>query len=527
MRNFQESGKSTVYSNRGMVATSHPIASSIGLDILKRGGNAVDAAIAMAFSLPICEPQSTGLFGDVFAMVKPSNSNSIIGLNGSGKAPAKVSAENLRNKNFSVLPEDAIETITLPGAVAALESLNIKFGTMGLDELVQPAINYARNGIVVSPRVAFDWQYSYKTLKGKAKDYYLTNGKPLQVGDIFKSPGQAEVLQRIGKEGSKGFYHGEIAKDFIDSLSKIGGLHSQEDFEKVSVDYIDPLKASFGSYDLYEMPPNGQGITAILMLKMLQKIGISNLDPWSSERVHIEAEVAKIAYYIRNNCIGDPNFYDLNIDPFYSDSKIDEYVSWIEQNVAKNFEKELDFTPHKDTVLLTVVDENRLMVSLIFSIFNSFGSGYCSDKYGILFHNRGAGFCLKEGHPNEISGGKRPLHTILPGFLIKGNDFIMSFGVMGGQYQANGHARLISNIKDYGMDIQEAIDFPRSFPEKNSLKLEYGYSDQVAKDLIQKGHEIVRPDQPIGGAQAIIHDLKNNILIGGSDSRKDGCALGY
>ena len=169
MRNFQESGKSTVYSNRGMVATSHPIASSIGLDILKRGGNAVDAAIAMAFSLPICEPQSTGLFGDVFAMVKPSNSNSIIGLNGSGKAPAKVSAENLRNKNFSVLPEDAIETITLPGAVAALESLNIKFGTMGLDELVQPAITYARNGIVVSPRVAFDWQHSYKTLKVKQK----------------------------------------------------------------------------------------------------------------------------------------------------------------------------------------------------------------------------------------------------------------------------------------------------------------------------------------------------------------------
>ena len=223
----------------------------------------------------------------------------------------------------------------MPGAVAALESLNIKFGTMGLDELVQPAINYARNGIVVSPRVAFDWQYSYKTLKGKAKDYYLTNGKPLQVGDIFKSPGQAKVLQKIGREGSKGFYSGEVAQDFIDSLSKIGGLHSQEDFEKVSVDYIDPLKASFGSYDLYEMPPNGQGITAILMLKMLEKIGISNLDPLSSERVHIEAEVAKIAYYVRNNFIGDPNFYDLNIDPFYSDTKIDEYVSWIEQNVAK------------------------------------------------------------------------------------------------------------------------------------------------------------------------------------------------
>ena len=527
MRNFQKPGRSTVYSHKGMVATSHPIASAIGLDILKRGGNAVDAAIAMAFSLPICEPQSTGLFGDVFALVKPCNSNFLTGLNGSGKAPAKISAEILRNKNLSILPEDAVETITMPGAIAALESLNKKFSNMDLSELVHPAVEYATNGIVISPRVAFDWNHSYKNLKGIAKNYYLNQGKPYKVGSIFKSPGQAKVLKKIGEEGSKGFYSGEVAQDFIDSLSKIGGQHTHEDFQSVSADYIDPLKANFGSYDLYEMPPNGQGVTAILMLKMLQKLNVSNLDPMSSERVHIEAEVAKIAYQARNNFIGDPNFYDLNLDLFCSDSNIEKYVSWIEKNKAKNFENKLDFTPHKDTVLLTAVDENRMMISLIFSIFNSFGSGYCSDKYGILFHNRGAGFSLKEGHPNEIGGGKRPLHTILPGFLFKNNDFIMPFGVMGGQYQANGHARLISNIIDYNMDIQEAIDFPRSFPTEGLLSLEDGYSDMIAQELYDKGHKILRPDQPIGGAQAIIYDIKNDILIGGSDPRKDGCALGH
>ncbi len=527
MRNFQKPGKSTVYSTKGMVATSHPIASSVGLDILRKGGNAVDAAIAMAFVLPMCEPQSTGLFGDVFAMVKPNNSENIIGLNGSGRAPLNVTSKFLKDKNFSVIPEDAVETITMPGAVAALESLNKKFSKMNLDALIEPAISYAQNGIVVSPRVAFDWKYSYKNLKGIAKDYYLINGKPYVEGSIFKSPGQAEVLKKISEKGSKGFYEGEVAKDFIDSLTKLGGVHSYSDLNSVSVEYVEPYKANFGSYDLFEMPPNSQGITAILILKILQKIGISRLDPMGSERVHIEAEAAKIAYKARNNFIGDPNFYGFDNDLFFSDENINKYVSWIKKDKVNSFKDELNFTPHKDTVFLTVVDENRLMISLIFSIFNSFGSGYASEKYGILFHNRGAGFCLNHGHPNELNGGKRPLHTILPGFLMKKNDFIMPFGVMGGQYQANGHARLISNIVDYGMDIQEAIDFPRSFPESGFLKLEDGYSEIIAKELIQKGHKITRPDQPIGGAQAIIHNQKSDTLIGGSDSRKDGCALGH
>ena len=527
MRNFQLPGRSSTYSKQGMVATSHPIASAVGLEILKSGGNAIDAAIAMSFVLPICEPQSTGLFGDVFAMIKLSNSDSIIGLNGSGKAPMKISSESLRERGLSKIPEDGVESITMPGAIAALESLNKKYGTFDLNQLTKPAIDYATNGIVVSPRVAFDWNYSFKNLKGIAKEIYLDKGKPYSVGSVFKSPGQAEVLKKIAHKGAKGFYDGEVADDFITSLSKLGGDHSYDDLQAVSVEYIDPIKLNFKGYELFEMPPNGQGITAILMTKMLEKINISNLEPNCSERVHLEAEVAKLAYRNRDSMIADPKFFDLNYDHFFSDEVVNSLVSKISSDQVLPHHNTQNYSSHKDTVYLTVVDKERNMISLIFSIFNSFGSGFASENYGILFHNRGAGFSIDPGHPNEIKGGKRPLHTIIPAFLRKKGEFIMPFGVMGGQYQANGHARLISNIIDFGMDIQEAIDSPRSFPEDGFLKLEVGYSDSIAKELEIKGHNIIRPDQPIGGAQAILHNVLADTLIGGSDPRKDGLAIGY
>ena len=527
MRNFQLNGRSTVHAKQGMVATSHPIAVGVGLDILKSGGNAVDAAIAMALVLPLCEPQSTGLFGDVFAMIKPQNSNEIIGLNGSGSTPKDLSANLLREKGYSVVPECGVESITLPGAVAAFESLNKKFGSISLKDLCKPAIQYAENGIVVAPRVAFDWSNSFDNLKGTAKNFYSKNGKPLKVGSIFRSKGQAEVLRKISEEGSKGFYQGEVAEDIINSLSKLGGIHTYDDLANVSVEYIEPIKEVFGDYELFEMPPNGQGVTAILMTKILQKFGISNLDPMGSERIHLEAEAAKIAYNVRDQLIGDQRFYQFDPLSFYSDEVVNKYVSEISHNKTLDIKTFKNEATHKDTVYLTVIDKDRVMVSLIFSIFNSFGSGYASEKFGLLFHNRGAGFSLKKDHPNELMGGKRPFHTIIPAFLRKENNFNMPFGVMGGQYQANGHARLISNIIDFGMDIQQAIDFPRSFPSDGFLNLEAGYSNSIAKDLEAIGHKILRPDQPIGGAQAIMYEINQNNLVGGSDPRKDGCAMGY
>ena len=263
------------------------------------------------------------------------------------------------------------------------------------------------------------------------------------------------------------------------------------------------------------------------MKKMLDQFDLKKISPLSSDRVHLEAEVAKLAYSLRNKLIGDPKFYEFKLEEFCSEEIASTLVKKIDLEIATPQEVQTTENSHKDTVYLTVIDENRCMVSLIFSIFNSFGSGFASEKFGLLFHNRGAGFSLENGHPNELTGGKRPLHTIIPAFLRKKNEFTMPFGVMGGQYQANGHARLISNFIDYGMDIQTAIDFPRSFPEGGQLKLEQGYPDSVAEELKKKGHKILRPAQPLGGAQAIIFDHKKGTLTGGSDPRKDGCALGY
>ena len=527
MRNFHLPGRSTVHSEKGMVATSHPLASHVGIETLKKGGNAVDAAIAMALVLPLCEPQSTGLFGDVFALIQPSETDEIIGINGSGKSPSNLNADFLRSKGHTHMPNLDVSSITLPGAMAAFDSLHKKFGQLNLIDLCSPAIFYAENGVVVSPRVALDWDYSADTLKGLARNFYLNCNRPFRVGDLFSAPGQARVLREFSKRGAEGFYQGEIAEDFIKSLRKLGGLHTLEDLNNVKAEYVTPIKACFGDFELVEMPPNGQGITAILMKKMLDQFDLKKISPLSSDRVHLEAEVAKLAYSLRNKLIGDPKFYEFNLEEFCSEEIASTLVKKIDLEIATPQEVQTTENSHKDTVYLTVIDENRCMVSLIFSIFNSFGSGFASEKFGLLFHNRGAGFSLENGHPNELTGGKRPLHTIIPAFLRKKNEFTMPFGVMGGQYQANGHARLISNFIDYGMDIQTAIDFPRSFPEGGQLKLEQGYPDSVAEELKKKGHKILRPAQPLGGAQAISFDHKKGILTGGSDPRKDGCALGY
>ena len=527
MRNFHLPGKSTVHSQEGMVATSHPLASSVGLEILKKGGNAVDAAIAMALVLPLCEPQSTGLFGDVFALIKTAKSEEVIGLNGSGKSPMYLNSDSVRSKGHIFMPETDISSITLPGAMAAFDSLHTKFGKLGLTDLCRPAIFYAENGVVVSPRVAFDWSYSASNLKGVARSLYLNELSPFKVGELFFAPGQAKVLREFSKKGSEGFYEGEVAEDLIKSLKNLGGVHTLEDLKNVEVEYVKPIKANFGDFELIEMPPNGQGVTAILLRKILERFDLKKMNPISANRVHLEAEAAKLAYSLRNKLIGDPNFYDFKLDGFCSEERVSTFANMIDLEVAATQDTGSKENSHKDTVYLTVIDKDRCMVSLIFSIFNSFGSGFASEKFGLLFHNRGAGFSLEKGHPNELKGGKRPLHTIIPAFLEKKNEFTMPFGVMGGQYQANGHVRLISNLVDYGMNIQQAIDFPRSFPEAGRLKLEEGYSTSVAEELEKKGHKIVRPSQPLGGAQAIIFDHQKNTLTGGSDSRKDGCALGY
>ncbi len=528
MRDFQKPERSEVFSSNGMIATSHPLAAKIGLDAMNKGGNAIDAAIASALMLVLCEPQSTGLFGDAFAIIKSKKSKSIIGLNGSGKAPMNQSSETLLSENMENIPLNSAHSVTVPGAVSLFEEVSNKFGNLGLKELCAQPIKYAEEGVIVSPRVSFDWETHRKKLIGSSEKFYLNCGSPYRAGSLFRAPMQAEVLRQIAAHGAKGFYQSDITVDLVNSLQELGGVHTLADFEDVSVQYVDPIYADLkdGS-TLIELPPNGQGITAIMIKKLMELCHIERFKADSFERVHLEAEIAKIAYSARNNFIGDPSFSKIKQNIFINEPYLKQLSKEISLGELLSDHLEDDFfMRNKDTVLVCAADNEGNAISLIFSTFHAFGSGLCSRKYGLLFHNRGAGFTLKKNHPNELLGGKRPLHTIIPAILEERNGSIMPFGVMGGQYQANGHARILSNIKDYGMEFQEALNFPRSFYFDGVLNLERGYPKSTKEKLYAMGYKIEEATIPIGGAQLVRFD-SSGVLIGASDPRKDGCALGY
>ncbi len=528
MRDFQKPERSEIFSSNGMIATSHPLAAKIGLDSMSKGGNAIDAAISSALMLVLCEPQSTGLFGDAFAIIKSKKSKNIIGLNGSGRAPMNLSSDTLLSSNLGEIALNSPHSVTVPGAVSLFEEIADKFGNLGLKELCIEPIKYAEEGVVVSPRVSFDWHTHSKKLIGSSERFYLNSGKPYTAGSLFKAPMQAEVFRQIAALGSKGFYQSDITVDLVKSLKELGGVHTLADFENVKVQYVDPIHANLkdGS-TLIELPPNGQGITAIMMKKLMEFCNVEQFTADSFERVHLEAEIAKVAYSARNNFIGDPDFSEIKQDIFLDEAYLQQLSRKI--TLGKLLSDDLEdsfFTRNKDTVLICAADSEGNAISLIFSTFHAFGSGLCSRKYGLLFHNRGAGFSLKKNHPNELLGGKRPLHTIIPAILKEKNGSIMPFGVMGGQYQANGHARILSNIKDYGMGFQEALNFPRSFYYDGLLNLERGYPKEIKEKLCEIGYKIEEAIIPIGGGQLVRVD-SSGVLVGASDPRKDGCALGY
>jgi gamma-glutamyltranspeptidase/glutathione hydrolase len=527
MRDFHYPGRSPVFSQNGMVATSHPIASKVALETLERGGNAVDAAVAAALVLPICEPQMTGLYGDMFALIKPAGSEKIIGLNSSGKSPKHLDPEMLRSQGLTKIPSNSVHSITLPGAIDGFEKLTADYGKIGLAATCESAIYYAENGVPVAPRVAFDWEQSVDNLSKASCHHYLVNGKTPKSGDVFKAPLQADVLRKIAKLGTKGFYEGEVAEDIIQSLRRMGGVHTMDDMADVSSEYVNPISAFYRDVELIELPPNGQGATALLLGNILSNFELSSMDPFSYQRAHLEAEASKLAYHARNQFIADSNFLKPSFNEFLDSNFSSKLANSINPRKASPNLKSPTEEVHLDTVLVTVVDKNRCSVSLIFSIFHSFGSGHSSEKFGLLFQNRGAGFTLEKNHPNELSGNKRPMHTIIPAMVKKDGRLMLVYGVMGGQYQPAGHIRVLSNLIDYGLDLQEAIDKPRSFSDSTGLILENGYSSKVADTLQKMGHNIIRPKAPLGGAQGILINNKNGVLTGGSDPRKDGLAIGY
>ena len=525
MRDFQLPGRSAVIAANGMCATSHPLAAKTAIDMLERGGNAMDAAISAAVLLGICEPQMTGIGGDCFVLYTLPGSDVVHALNGSGRAPAAADAAILRERGDKVVPPYGADAVTIPGAIDAFCHLSETIGKAGLDAVLAPAIRYADEGVPVAPRVAFDWARETEKLKGAARNHFLINGKAPNVGEVFRAPGQAEVLRRIAAQGRDAFYVGEIADDMLKALNDGGGVHVAQDFASVAATQTTPIAGAYKDIEVVEHPPNGQGATALLMLNILAEFDIAVMDPFGAERIHIEAEASKLAYDARNRFVADPD-HMTQLDHMLAPETAKKLAALIDPKRAMASPTALSEQVHKDTIYITVVDRDGMTVSLIYSIFHGFGSGIASEKFGILLQNRGAGFTLEAGHVNELKGGKRPMHTIIPGMIRQDGKVIMPFGVMGGAYQPAGHARFTSNLQDFGMDPQSAIDAPRSFFDMGVLNVERGYSDAVRASLADMGHTVAIPETAIGGAQAILR-RSDGMLEGASDPRKDGCALGY
>jgi gamma-glutamyltranspeptidase/glutathione hydrolase len=529
MRNLELPGRSPVRATGAMVATSHPLATSAALDILRKDGNAMDAAIAACAVQCVVEPQSTGIGGDCFMLYSSHGSANVIGYNGSGCAPAKATPKWLHDQGVSEIEANSPHSVTIPGAVNAWCTLLKDHGSKSLNEVFAYAIDYARNGYPVHDRVASDWSRC-KDLLAKdcnASQLFLINGDAPKAGSVHKQPNLANTLERIALEGRNGFYCGAIAEEIVAHLKKLGGAHEIKDFSNATGEYVTPIKTSYRGYEVHECPPNGQGVIALLMLNILNNMELDKLEPLSAKRLHLFIEAARLAYGERDALIGDPNQVDVPLDKLLSDEYASELCKKIDLSKAVT-SLPPESIPHSDTVYLTVVDKDRNAVSFINSLFQSFGSRIVVPKSGIVLHNRGFSFNLKLGHPNCIAPKKRPMHTIIPGMLTKNGRAVMPFGIMGGHYQSFGHAYFLTNLFEYGLDIQEAIDLPRFFPTVDGrVEIESGIQDNVIRELQSLGHNVCRPQKPIGGAQAIWIDWNKGTLTGGSEPRKDGLALGY
>ncbi|MEE2699136.1 MAG: gamma-glutamyltransferase [Pseudomonadota bacterium] len=529
MRNLEAPGRSPVHATGSMAATSHPLATSAAIDILRKNGNAMDAAIAACAVQCVVEPQSTGIGGDCFVLYSQNGSDNIIGYNGSGRAPAKATPEWFDEQGISEIEQHSPHAVTIPGAIDAWCRLHKDYGSKSLNEIFSYAIDYARNGYPVHDRVAFDWARCKNLLTQDlgASQQFLIDGNTPKPGSVHKQQKLANTLEKIATEGRNGFYSGVVAEEIVTHLKNLGGAHEIEDFSTATGEYVIPIKTNYRGYEVHECPPNGQGVIALLMLNILNGLELEKLELLSSERLHLFIEAGKLAYSARDAFVGDPNQVDVPINKLLSNEYASELRKLIDPRKAANGITPASI-PHSDTVYLTVVDKDRNAVSFINSLFQSFGSGIVAPNSGVILHNRGYSFNLNRDHPNCIAPNKRPMHTIIPGMLTKSGSTVMPFGVMGGQYQSFGHAYFLTNIFEYGLDLQEAIDLPRLFPTIDGpVEIESGMPSNIFNELQGLGHKICRPEKPIGGAQAIWIDWEKGTLTGGSEPRKDGLALGY
>ncbi|MEO3433760.1 gamma-glutamyltransferase [Inquilinus sp. CAU 1745] len=528
MRDFELPGRSTVHAANGMAATSHPLATGVAVDILKAGGNAIDAAIAASATLAAVEPQSTGIGGDCFALLCLAGADRVLAFNGSGRSPRAATLDFFIEQGITAIALDSAHAATLPGAVDAWIALHRDHGRMEFARLMEPAIRYARDGYPVHARVRFDWLNAADLLRGneEARRVFLPGDKTPEEGDMHRQPKLAETLAVIAREGRKGFYEGPIAEAMARTLRAHGGLHDVEDFAAVQGDYVEPVSTAYRGYEIHQVPPNNQGLTALIMLNILEGFDLAALEPMSSDRTHLEIEAGRLAFAARNATLSEQVAMGVRAEDLLSKEWAGRLRSKIVPDRAMTGIPDLGLGK-SDTVYVSVVDRDLNAVSFINSIYHSFGCGILCPETGVMFQNRGASFRIDPDHPNRIGPSKRPLHTIMPGMATRNGRALMPYGVMGGDYQPFGHARFLTGIIDYGQDVQQALDAPRVFATGDMVEIEKSFPGPTIAGLIARGHALRLAPDPLGGGQAVMIDHERGILSGGSDPRKDGCALGF
>ncbi|MEQ1903268.1 MAG: gamma-glutamyltransferase, partial [Pirellulaceae bacterium] len=537
--------RSEVIAKHAMAATSQPLATQVALDVMRRGGNAIDAAIAANATLGLMEPTGNGIGGDLFAIVWINADKKLYGLNASGRSPKSLTFEKLQAElakaNAKTIPSLGPLPVSVPGCVDGWFELHQRFGKLPMDQVLQPAIGYAREGFPVSELIAYYWNASRRLSRFPGfADTYLPNGKAPKKGELFANPRLAATLEKIAKGGRDEFYKGDIARKIAAYMQENGGYLSYEDLAEHKSEWVEPVSVDYRGYRVWELPPNGQGIAALQMLGILRQYDFSKIPFGSAEHVHYFVEAKKLAFEDRALFYADPAFNKIPTAELISDDYLANRQKLIQdQTAAARYDAGNPALLQGDTIYLTVADADRNMVSLIQSNYRGFGSGLCPGDLGFCLQDRGEMFDMTSGRFNSYAPGKRPFHTIIPAFVTKDDKPFLSFGVMGGATQPQGHVQIVMNIVDFGMNIQEAGDAPRILHNGSSeptgermtdggdVSLEKSFSEEVIAALKARGHRFGNDRGNFGGYQGIRYDPVNDVYYGASESRKDGHAAGY
>ncbi|MCB8942266.1 MAG: gamma-glutamyltransferase [Ardenticatenaceae bacterium] len=525
------SRRSNIVARNGLVATSQPLAAQAGLDILKAGGNAVDAAIATVATLCVVEPTSTGIGGDAFALIWMANEQKLVGINASGPAPAALTADLLRQQEHTTMPALGPHTVTVPGSLRGWQLALERYGTMSLDKLLARPIAYARDGYPVSQYIARAWGRSTEKMSQHpdSKRVWLPGGQAPGAAAIFRNPEFAQTLQTIADDGYDAFYAGAIGRQIVDCVQAAGGVLTPDDLINYQAEWVEPISTDYHGYTFHEIPPNGQGLTALLALNIASGFDLTALRYGTADYYHTLMEATKLAFADAQTYIADPQHAPVPLAGLLSQAYTQARQALVNPQQAQRPQHGQP-PQHGDTVYLTVADGEGNMVSWIQSLYMGFGSGLTAGTTGVQLQNRGANFTLEAGHFNEVAPGKRPYHTIIPGFITKDGRPFSSFGVMGGFMQPQGHLQVGINLVDFGMDPQAALDAPRfNWQHGLTFMLENSTSLDVHQELLRRGHDLTPRDQPMyfGGGQVIIRDPDSGVLIGGSEPRNDGTAVGF